>query len=105
PGLAGAPVVRLLDRLNQLNLGHPAAAADLKPLRQIQQVRLAGVGVDAAGGLGPGAAAARRLGVTRALLGLGLPVVADLLERVLDRRERGAVGAFALAVLLDGRVV
>jgi hypothetical protein len=32
-------------------------------------------------------------------------VVADLLERVLHGGERGAVGALALAVLLDGGVV
>ena len=39
------------------------------------------------------------LGVARTLLLLGLPVVAGLLERVLQRGERGAVCPFTLAVL------
>src|SRR4051794_20774327 len=66
---------------------------------------LAGVRVHAPGRLRVGVPAAGRLGVARPLLLLGLPVVADLLERMLDRGERGAVRPLALAVLLDCGVV
>ena len=74
--------------------------------RDIHQVRLRRVGVDAfgRGSRGIGATAARpRVGW--ALLGLRLPVVADLLEAVLERVVGDAVRALAFAVLLDGRVV
>src|SRR3954452_6459372 len=104
-GLRGLPAVRLLDRVDQLGLRHRGAAADLQPARDVEQVLLGGVRVDALGGLRRRVAAAGGLAVRRALPALRLPVVADLLERVLQRRERRAVGALALAVLLDGAVV
>src|SRR6266545_1834617 len=106
--LARAAVVGLLDRLDQLLLGHARAAADVEPLGDVHQVLLGGVGVDPAGRLATppgGRAAAGRLRIARALLALFLPLVADLLERVLERGERGAVRPLALAVLLDRRVV
>src|SRR6266511_3217682 len=104
-GLAAALRVRLLDRRDQLRLGHLRTAADVQLLRDVEQVLLAGIRVDAARGPGLGAAPAGRLGVARTLLRLRLPMVADLLERVLDRGQRGPMGALALAVLLHGRVV
>jgi hypothetical protein len=50
-------------------------------------------------------AALGRAVVRRTLLVLRFPVIADLLERVLERRIRGAMGPFALAVRLDRAVV
>src|SRR5690349_12943972 len=105
PRPAGAAVVGLLDRLDQLRLGHPATAGDLQLLRLIHQVLLARVRVDPAGRLGLRVAPAGRLGVARTLPFLRLPMVAGLLERVLQRGERGAVGPLALAVLLDRGVM
>src|SRR4030095_12597080 len=67
-------------------------------------VVLAGVGVDAAGRGPVRVHAALGLGIAGAALLLRLPVVADLLERVLQRRQGGAVRALAVAVLL-GRAV
>src|ERR1700694_3927152 len=43
--------------------------------------------------------------IGRAFVVLGLPVVADLLEGVLDRRVGGSVSALALSVRLHGAVV
>src|SRR5215217_8910958 len=100
----------LADGLRQLGLGHAGTALDPElpgPLVQL----LLGVadGVDARVGLARALprrlAALGRLRVGRALALLGLPVVALLLERVLDGREGGAVGPLALAVGLDGAVV
>src|SRR5439155_6104197 len=105
-GLAGLAFVGAPDRLDQLGLGHRRAALDVEALGQLVQVRLGRVGGDA---LGRAAAATgallRRLGIARAAPRLRLPVVADLLERVLERRECRTVAALALAVGLDRRVV
>src|SRR4051812_1692437 len=107
--VAGLLGVGLLDGLHQLVLLHPGPPADVELLRHLHQVRLRGVGIHSAGGLAAALAGrpTRLLGllVGGPLVVLGLPVVADLLERVLEGAERRAVGALALAVLVDGRVV
>src|SRR3954452_10573057 len=106
--LAGLTVVGTLDRCHQLVLVHPRPAPDVEPAGDLHQVLLRGVGIDAAGRLTATSRIPARLGrlsIGRALLVLGLPVVADLLEPVLQGAERRAVGALALAVLVDGRVV
>src|SRR5690606_37589335 len=81
-------------------------SGDVELAGDVQQMRLGGVGVDPTRG-GPGglAAATGGLPVARALAALGLPVVAHLLEGVLQRRVRGLVGAPPLAVRLDRGVV
>src|SRR5829696_4058698 len=100
----------LADGLGQLGLAHAGPALDPELLGPLVQLLL-GVadGVDARVGLGRalagGLAALGRLGVGRALALLGLPVVAHLLERVLQGREGGAVRPLPLAVGLDGAVV
>src|SRR5215203_2164428 len=70
-------------------------------------MRLARVGIHArrgVAGLRPRrASTAGRLRVAGTLLSLGLPVVADLLERVLERAQRDAMGGLAVAVVLLGR--
>src|SRR3954467_9390308 len=100
------PVVRLLDRVDQLVLVHLRAALDVEPTGEVLQVLLARVRVDAPGRRQVAAAVtAGRLLVGRTVLGLGLPVVAHLLVGVLERGERGAVRALALAVAVDGGVV
>ena len=87
PGGRGGAVVRALDRLHELGLVHPRAALHAQALGDVVEVRLRGVRVDAASRVtvvevGPRlGAAAGGLRVARALLGLLLPVVADLLER------------------------
>src|SRR3954468_379974 len=108
PALAGLAGVGLLERLDQLVLAHPRPAGDVELPGHLVEVTLAGVGVHATGGLAALArtgSGPRGLVVGRALLVLGLPMVADLLERVLQRRERRAVSPFPLAVLVHGRVV
>src|SRR3954466_3419803 len=104
-GVARLGSVGLLDRVDELALVHRGASRDVETLGDVVEVRLAGVGVDAF--VGRAASARCRAGllgllVRRALLVLGLPVVADLLVAVLHRRERCAVRAFAFAVLGDG---
>src|SRR5215217_7941196 len=97
----------LADGLGQLGLGHAGPALDPQLLRPLVQLLL-GVadGVDAGVGLGRALAgrlaALGRLRVGRALALLGLPVVAHLLERVLEGREGGAVGPLPLAVGAPG---
>src|SRR5215217_7695498 len=97
------------DRLRELGLRHARAAAHAGLLGALIELLLGvAVGVDAAVG-GLRAVARRRpallrLRVRRALALLRLPVVADLLERVLDGGPRGAVGARLRVVLLLGRV-
>src|SRR4051794_18590860 len=104
-------VVRLLDRVHELVLVHPRPATHVEPFRDVHEVALGGVGVHPTGGVpvaatgARGSTALRSLGVARALGSLLLPVVTDLLEGVLERREGSSVGALPLAVLLDRRVV
>src|SRR5512144_3267397 len=101
----GLAAVGLVDRLDQLPLRHPGPALHAQPLGDVEQVRLRRVRVHAAGGLRRAlAAAAGRLRVRRPLGPFGLPVVADLLERVLERGERRAVRPLPLAVRLHRRV-
>src|SRR5215212_3458923 len=109
---AGTPESALLagDRLAELFLGHARAAADVELLRaRVQLLLRAAADVDAAGGSAAapacGTARSRCLIVRRPLRPLRLPVVADLLERMLEGGHRGAVRPFALAVGLDGAVV
>src|SRR3954451_8006874 len=108
-GAGGLPAVLLHDRFDELLLGHRGATLDPEASRDLVQVVLARVGVHALRArLGPGPWPRRcRLAVRGALgpAGLVLPVIADLLERVLQRAVRRAVGALALAVLLDRRVM
>src|SRR5437868_7039994 len=91
-------------------LVHARAPADVELLRLLVELVLAAaIVVHAAEGLA--LAAARRLAALRGariggtLVGLRLPMVADLLERVLERGERGAMGARALAVFLHRAVM
>src|SRR5262245_17940612 len=95
------------DGLGQLALGHGRAAPDPELAGPAEQLVLAvAVDVQAPVRLPAGlAVAARRARVGRALVVLGLPVVADLLERVLQRRERGLVRSAALPVRLHRAVV
>src|SRR5689334_6835295 len=93
--LARLPGVRLLQRVHELVLAHRGTAGDVEALGEVVQVGLAGVGVDATRCAATPTALLGGL-VAGALLVLGLPVVADLLEPALDRREGGAVGALAL---------
>ena len=109
PGRAGRPLVGLPNGVDQLGLGHPRSAAYLEPSGQVHQVALLrGVGVDPSGRAAtapcrpPGP---RGLGVRGPLAALRLPVVADLLEAVLERGKGGPVRALTLAVLLDRGVV
>src|SRR5690606_3640755 len=103
PGLAGAG---LLDRRHEVALAHPGPPGDVELAGDGEQVRLGGVGVDPArGGSGGLAATAGGLPVAGTLAALGLPVVAHLLEGVLQCRVRGLVGAPPLAVRLDRGVV
>src|SRR4029079_17494353 len=102
------PVVGLGDRLDQLVLAHPGPSAHVEPPGDVHQVRLGRVRVHPTGGRpGPprGRRRAGRLRVGGTLALLGLPVVADLLVRVLEGGERGAVRPLALPVRLHGRVV
>src|SRR5690606_39583710 len=99
-------VVRALDRLDELVLRHRRPSVHVEPARDVEHVHLRLVRVDAARGV--------RRGLETALLGalvrrpglvLRLPVVADLLVRVLERRERHAPRTRLRAVLLHRRVV
>src|SRR5664280_2737188 len=90
---------------DQLLLGHRRAALDAEALGQVVEVPIRGVGIHTAGG--PPALPGRRatlcgLVVRRTLVLLGLPVVGDLLEAVLEAVEGGTPGALAFAVLLLG---
>ena len=78
---------------------------DAEALGQIVEMPLRGVGIHTAGG--PPAWPGRRatlggLVVRQTLVLLGLPVVSDLLEAVLEAVEGGTPGALAFAVLLLG---
>src|SRR5207302_8878542 len=100
----------LRDRPRELALRHLRAALDPELPRALVQLLLrVSLGVDAAVGLALAAALLRsrflRARVGRALLLLGHPAVADLLERVLERRVGRPVRALPLAVLLDRSVV
>src|SRR5215207_9842297 len=100
----------LADGFGKLGLAHARAALDPELLGPLVQLLLGvAVEVDAGEGLGRALAgrlaALGRLRVGRALALLGLPVVALLLERVLQGREGGAVGPLPLAVAVDGGVV
>src|SRR4051794_27137995 len=106
--LAGLTLVGTLDRRHPLVLAPARPAPDVEPAGAPHQVLLRGVGIAAAGSPPATSRIPARLGrlsIGRALLVLGLPVVADLLEPVLQGAERRAVSALALAVLIDGRVV
>src|SRR4029450_4176168 len=104
------PLLLPADGLGQLRLGHAGPALDPEPPGPLVQLLL-GVadGVDPpvglAGALAGRLAAPGRLRVGGALPLLGLPVVALLLERVLDGREGGAGGPLAPAGGLGGAVV
>ena len=97
--------VGLVDGVHQFCFRHLRPAPDLEPLGDIQQMGFAGEGVDAPCGLGRavpcGSTALGVLCVTRTLGVLGLPVIADLLERVLQGRERDAVCRLAVAVVFS----
>src|SRR5947209_7542908 len=89
---------------------HPRPAANAQvpgplvelPLRMAEHVDAA----ERLAGPVPGCpSAAGRLRIRRALVVLRLPMVADLLERVLQCGEGRSMGALALAVRLDGAVV
>src|SRR5690606_13248144 len=98
--------VGLLDRRHQLALVHRRPAPDVEPAGHLHQMLLGRVGVDALGGSAPGVrSTALRAAIRRTLLRLGLPVVAHLLETVLEGAVGDPVGPLPLAVLLDGRVV
>src|SRR4051795_8758616 len=103
----GLLVVRLLDGVDELLLLHLRAAGDRQPLGDVEQVLLGGVGVDAALGLlaRVPATGGLRVGGPLPAAGLLLPVVADLLEAVLDGGPGDLVRAALIAVLVDGRVV
>src|SRR3984885_13108486 len=107
PRRRGAPVVLLLDRGRQFLLGHRGPPGHAQPAGQPEQVFLAGVGVHPAVAFLRLAARPGRLLVRRPLgaARLGLPVVPNLLEAVLECSERGPVGALTFAVLLDRAVV
>src|SRR5664280_1626187 len=94
-GAAGLPAVGPVDGLDQLLLGHRRAALDAEALGQIVEMPLRGVGIHTAGG--PPAWPGRRatlggLVVRQTLVLLGLPVVGDLLEAVLDGCRRRYAG-------------
>ena len=93
--------VGLLDGRDQFALAHRRATRNIQPPGDFHEVLLRCVGVDALGRLAlrVGAAAARP-GIGRPLLGFGLPVVADLLEAVLERVVGDPVRTFTFAVLL-----
>src|SRR5664280_3590616 len=98
-GAAGLPAVGPVDGLDQLLLGHRRAVLDAEALDQIVEMPLRGVGILTAGG--PPAWPGRRatLGgmvVRQTLVLLGLPVVSDLLEAVLEAVEGGTPGGLAL---------
>src|ERR1700730_7269300 len=96
------------DRFCQLALGHVRAALDSE-LASAPVELLLGVGfdIDAAIGLAVVFARPRVSGprVRRAGPSLRLPVIAPLLEGVLQRRVRDTMGSFTLAVLLHSSVV
>src|SRR5919198_506685 len=98
------------DGPGELSLGHLRPTPHVKPSGTIHELVLGrAIEIDAAERLAfasagttaplPGAR------IRWALVLLGLPVGAHLLERVLERRDRGAVGALALAVRFDSAVV
>src|SRR5215212_2494459 len=98
------------DRARELLLRHLRPPLDAEILRALVELVLrVAVEVDAAERLADAPALLRRrlprARVARPLLVLRLPVVADLLVRVLDRRERRPVCPLALAVLLGRCVV
>src|SRR5690606_38122879 len=106
--LPGALRVLLLDRVDELVLGHLRAPLDVQLAGGVEEILLRRVGVHSSGGLAALPRLRRRalrLLVRRALVLLGLPVVAHLMELVLEGGERGAVCAFALAVGLHRGVV
>jgi NNP family nitrate/nitrite transporter-like MFS transporter len=107
PRFRRGPVVRLLEGLDELRLGHPRAALHLESGRQLVEVLLRGIGVHAPGRRRRGSLRPVLLsaGIGRAVLLLGFPVVADLLVGVLQRRERGLVRPLFVAVLRHRRVV
>jgi hypothetical protein len=91
-GAGRLPLVRLVDRLDQLVLAHRRAAGHVEPLRQLVQVLLAGVGVDAAGVV-PGPPS---LGPSSSLGSQWSPTFSNA---VLDRRERRARSPALVAVV------
>src|SRR4051812_25182069 len=93
------------DGVGELTLGHAGAALDAERLRALVELFFGvALGVDATVGLlrpvARRGAALLGLRVARAVLVLLLPVVADLLGDVLDRRPRGPVRALLGVVLL-----
>src|ERR1041385_1351285 len=95
------------DRRRQLFLGHAGAALDAHLARALQQLLLAAAQYVHATVRTSAAltVTAGRVRIRRTLVALRLPVVAHLLVRVLERRERRHVRAASLAVRLDGAVV
>src|SRR5579884_1855079 len=108
PGPARLAGVPPLDGFDQLALRHLRPGGDVEPLGHLGEMLLRGPLVDTAprlvGPPRPGAAPCR-LRVRGTLALLGLPVVADLLEGVLEGAIGRLVGPAALAVLLRRVVV
>jgi hypothetical protein len=97
-----------IDGLHQIRFRHLRPAFDLEPLRDIQEMRFARLGIDTSGSLGlaleGGAATLCILAVARTLLVLRLPVIPDLLEGVFERTERDAMRRLAVPVGVLGRL-
>src|SRR3984957_10194459 len=98
--------VALLDCVDQLRLVHRGPTRYLEPAGNVEEMLLAGIGVDAFGGRDRVVQATPLgAGIRRAFLFLGQPTVPDLFEAVFERRVRNAVGALFAPVLIGGRVV
>src|SRR4051812_23400152 len=98
------------DRSPELFLVHSRAAANVQLACPVHELRLRrAIDIDATEGLALAissrCAALCRLGIGRTLPLLRLPVVVDLLERVLQRGESRSVRSLALAIGIDGAVV
>ncbi len=111
PGLPRLPVAGLAQGVDKFVFVHRGAPPHAEPARLVEKLILTRIRIDATSGVAAGSTPGLRVDATlrplvRRTRGvLGLPVVADLLVGVLQRRERRAVRPLTLAVGLHCGVV